>query len=44
MMGFKKWCDKCKEEKGLHNDCPASPTKSEKHLKDSICEICMGWR
>lgn len=34
MMGFKKWCDKCKEEKGLHNDCPASPTKSEE------CNIC----
>ena len=41
-MGVKEWCDKCKTEKGYHNDCPNSSMPNDKHIEDEITVIRRG--
>jgi len=41
MQGIKKYCENCKEVKGLHNNCPNLTNINMKENKSKCCEECI---
>lgn len=41
MQGFKQWCEKCQETKGLHNVCHQQPEKEVKMScpRGDVCQV-----